>query len=114
MKLQCKKNTFHVSHFYIDDVLLTTNSCKQVRVIKSRGALGTGLTTAPVLCRAGGKPSTWFPPGTRRAEPAFPIYSQECLQLYAFNFEFPNENQFFNLFEKFSKLSTFFNIMENP
>ena len=23
---------------------------------------------APVLCRAGGKPSTWFPPGTRRAD----------------------------------------------
>ncbi len=24
-------------------------------------------STARVLCRAGGKPSTWFPPGTRRA-----------------------------------------------
>ena len=24
--------------------------------------------TAPVLCRAGGEPSTWFPLGTRRAD----------------------------------------------
>ena len=42
-------------------VLLTRNMCKEAHVIKSRGALGTGFTYAPVL-EAGGKPSTWFPP----------------------------------------------------
>ncbi len=50
---------------------------KEVNVIKNRGHPGTGLTTAPVLLfellpgdkwRTGGKPSTWFPPGTRRAD----------------------------------------------
>ena len=40
---------------------------KEINVIKNRGHPGTGLTTAPVW-RTGGKPSTWFPPGTRRAD----------------------------------------------
>ena len=45
---------------------------KEVKVIKSRGALGTGFTYAPELLfelylaiknfQNGGKPSTWFPP----------------------------------------------------
>ena len=61
-KLQYMKNTFHVVHFYMNEVLLTTNSCKQVHVIKSRGALGTGLTLHQYYFRAGGKPSTSFPP----------------------------------------------------
>ena len=26
------------------------------------------IGNTPALCRAGGKPSTWFPPGTRRAD----------------------------------------------
>ena len=34
---------------------------EEVKVIKRRGALGTGFTYAPVL-EAGGKPSTRFPP----------------------------------------------------
>ena len=43
---------------------------KEVNVVKNRGQPGTGLTTAPVW-RTGGKPSTWFPPGTRRADAQF-------------------------------------------
>ena len=51
-------------------VLLTRNMFKEAHVIKSRGALGTGFTYAPVLLfelylamfQTGGKPSTWFPP----------------------------------------------------
>ena len=63
-------------------VLSTRNTFKDVHVPKSRGALGTGFTYAPVLLfelylainngstshgfgmfQTGGKPSTWFPPG---------------------------------------------------
>ena len=58
---------FNVAHFHINEVLSTRNMFKEVNVPKSRGALGTGFTYAPV-CRAGGKPSTWFLPGTRRAD----------------------------------------------
>ena len=43
------------------------NMFEEAHVIKSRGALGTGFTYAPV-CRVGGKPSTGFPPRTRRAD----------------------------------------------
>ena len=43
------KNTFHVAHFHFNMVLLTRNMFKEVHVIKSRGALGTGFTYAPVL-----------------------------------------------------------------
>ena len=67
IKLQYIKNTLHVAHFHINMVLSTRNMFKEIHVIKSRGALGTGFTYAPI-CRAGGKPSTWFPPGTRRAD----------------------------------------------
>ena len=43
------KNAFHVAQFYTKKVLLTINSYKQAEIIKSRGALGTGFATAPVL-----------------------------------------------------------------
>ena len=43
-------------------VLSKRNMFKEVHVPKSRGALGTGFTYAPVLFQTGGKPSTWFPP----------------------------------------------------
>ena len=39
----------------------------------------------PALCWAGGKPSTWFPPGTRRAEPAFHVLPSGHLHVKAFN-----------------------------
>ena len=57
-------------------LLSTKNLFKGVHVINNRGRFGTGFTTAPV-CRAGGKPSTGFPPGTRRAEPAITIFPFE-------------------------------------
>ena len=61
MKLRYINIILHVAQFYINDVLLTRNSCEEANVPKIRGALRTGFTTAPVL-EAGGKPSTWFPP----------------------------------------------------
>ena len=49
IKLHYIKNIFHVAHFHINLVLSTRNMFKEVNVIKSRGALGTGFTYAPVL-----------------------------------------------------------------
>ena len=55
------KNTLHVEHFHINQVLSTRNMFKGAHVPKSRGALGTGFTYAPIL-EKGGKPSIRFPP----------------------------------------------------
>ena len=49
MKLQYMKNIFHVANFHINLVFSMRNMFKEVNVIKSRGALGTGFTYAPVL-----------------------------------------------------------------
>ena len=43
------KNAFHVAHFHTNMVVSTRNMFKEVKVPKSRGALGTGFTHAPVL-----------------------------------------------------------------
>ena len=43
------KNTLHVADFHVNEVLFTRNMFKEAHVIKSRGALGTGFTYAPVL-----------------------------------------------------------------
>ena len=56
------KNTFHVANFHVNEVLLTRNMFKEAHVIKSRGALGTGFTYAPVW-QSCAKPSTKFPHG---------------------------------------------------
>ena len=48
-------------------LLRATGVSSTSHVINKLGQLGTGVPLAPV-CRAGGKPSTWFPPGTRRAD----------------------------------------------
>ena len=46
-----------------------TSEKKPSKLHKGQHFLGFQLARgAPVLCRAGGKPSTWFPPGTRRAD----------------------------------------------
>ena len=63
IKLQYINNIFHVTHFRINMVLSTKNMFKEVNVIKSRGALGTGFTYAPVLCF---KPAVNRQPGFRR------------------------------------------------
>ena len=67
------KNTLNVAHFHMDKVFSTRNMFKEAHVIKSRGALGTGFTYAPVLLfelypainnssmATSGEPSTWFP-----------------------------------------------------
>ena len=39
----------HIAHFHFNGVLLKRNMFKEVNVPKSRGALGTGFTYAPVL-----------------------------------------------------------------
>ena len=67
MKLRYTKIILNVAHFHIMMVLMTKNSSKGVHVINKLGRIGTGIPTAPV-CRAGGKPSTLFPPRTRRAD----------------------------------------------
>ena len=51
------KNTLNVAHFHINMVLSMRNMFEEVKIIKSRGALGTGF-----MFQTGGKPSTWFPP----------------------------------------------------
>ena len=49
MQLEHVKNIFHVAHFHINMVLSARNMFKEVKLIKSRGALRTGFTYAPVL-----------------------------------------------------------------
>ena len=70
MKLQYMKNTSAVTHFHIMMVSINKNMFKHAHVINKLGRFGTVIPLAPV-CRAGGKPSTGFPPGTRRAELTF-------------------------------------------
>ena len=61
---------FESGTFLKDFIIDNEKLFKEVNVPKNRGDPGTGLTTAPVW-RTGGKPSTWFPPGTRRADAQF-------------------------------------------
>ena len=78
---------------------------KEVNVPKNRGHPGTGLTTAPVW-RTGGKPSTWFPPGTRRADSNSVYFLLDFfLKLELFKYYFP---YFRHSLEAFLKISTFF------
>ena len=49
VKLQYMKNVFHVAHLHINMVFSTINIFKDAKVPKSRGALGTGFTYAPIL-----------------------------------------------------------------
>ena len=60
-------------------------------------------------CRAGGKPSTWFPPGTRRADHLtmkflfqFPFFWRIFRSL------FPAPAKILNIFNLNSKISSFF------
>ena len=43
------ENIFHAGNFHMNTIISTINMCKEVQVIKSRGALGTRFTYAPVL-----------------------------------------------------------------
>ena len=102
------KYTFHVAHFHINMVLLTRNMFKEVKVIKSRGALGTGFTYAPVW-QSGGKPSTKFPHGGLVECPHHRIH---LLYFYFKNpsfFIFPN---FFIKLLSFSKFLKIWNLID--
>ena len=53
------------------------------------------------LWRTGGKPSTWFPPGTRRADASFVYHPSEFfLQVGVFKLNFQDFLKFFNNFLK--------------
>ena len=49
------------------DAIFIQNNIFMVMSICVRGPTLARLATV-LVCRAGGKPSTWFPPGTRRAD----------------------------------------------
>ena len=85
IKFQYMKNTLHVADFHSNRVLLTRNMFKQAQVINKLGWFGTGFPLAPVCC-AGGKSSTRFPPGTRRAESTFSV-------LYLNSFKYMNSHK---------------------
>ena len=88
-------------------VLSTRNMFKEAHAIKSRGAFGTSFTYAPV-CRAGGKPSTWFLTGTRRADHLISILSS-LLLLGKFPQSFSRLQESFSiLFIKIRKFIMFF------
>ena len=59
------------------------------------------------VCRAGGKPSTGFPPETRSGTKIH-ISSSMLIHGDVFNLEFQNENEFSEIFLKFSEFSSFF------
>ena len=84
-------------------------------MVHSTGVRGPPLAQFDTVsvCRAGGKPSTGFPPGTRRAEPAFRVLSLRDLHASASNRKFSDEHEFSNIFPKFPTFSSFFNILEN-
>ena len=75
--------------------------------------VGFQLAEAAPVCRAGGKPSTGFPPGTRRAEPTFKSHSLRFLHRNVSNLKFQDENEFPDIFLEILKLSSFFIISEN-
>ena len=52
------------SYFLLYELLLSIGNTPALRVTLREGRI---LPLYESLCRAGGKPSTWFPPGTRRA-----------------------------------------------
>ena len=58
----------------IPTAFLVMNECitskkKLPKLYKGQHFFGFQLArAAPALCRAGGKPTTWFPPGTRRVQ----------------------------------------------
>ena len=61
MKLHCIKNISNAVNFHINMVVLMKNMIKEVYLIKSCGALGTGRTYAPEILATSGRLSTWFP-----------------------------------------------------
>ena len=97
-KLQYMKNIFHVAHLHIMLVLSTRNMFKDAKVIKSRGALGTGFTYA-LVWQSCGKPSTKFPHR----------WLVECLFIQLSSYRVLLQNFKFPYLSDFSKLTYFRN-----
>ena len=61
------------------------------------------------LCRTGGKPSTWFPPGNRRADHLSMICLWELSSLWrSSNHYFQDQPKLSTIFIEVSKFSSFF------
>ena len=65
------------------------------------------------VCRAGGKPSTGFPPGTRRAEPAIMFFPYEMFMRRNSMDDDLMKINFLNFFRNVSEITSFFDILEN-
>ena len=67
MKLQYNLKTLNVT-----ELVTQMQSIIQIKIFTSKitdlGGGGPFQKHCDSVCRAGGKPSTWFPPGTRRAD----------------------------------------------
>ena len=77
------------------------------KIIDLRGSKVTPIHRGSV-CRAGGKPSTWFPPGTRRADHLIIILPQNFLHGELLKCKFPDPGVFDTNFRRNSKISSFF------
>ena len=89
----------------------TRNTNPTTKFIDVRGCPAQPIHCGSV-CRAGGKPSTGLPPGTRRAEPTFTFRRLFSLSVYI-NLKFQNENELSDVFSEIFDFSSFFNIFEN-
>ena len=88
----------------LSNYILLKNNFFMVESTGVRGPTLARLATVSV-CRAGGKPSTRFPPGTRRAEIiVYFDYKFMLLHVEALNYKFPNKKLIFKAFSGFSKL----------
>ena len=76
-------STFH-------EAITFRNMFFMVKSTVVRGRLLFLLATV-LVCRAGGKPSTWFPPGTRRAVNASDKFSYHFLLQELCNFKVLNQ-----------------------
>ena len=67
IKLQYNINDLNVTNQWLLIWKITKNMKMSTKITDLRGSRVTPIYRGSV-CRAGGKPSTWFPPGTRRAD----------------------------------------------
>ena len=82
-----------------------------VKTTGVRGPTLARLATVSVLCRAGGKPSTLFPPETRRADHLIGNYSRFSVDGERLKLHFQLQNIFSKIFMKFEKNIIFLNIL---
>ena len=77
-----------------------------------RGCLAEPIDRGSV-CRAGGKPSTGFPPGTRRAEPTLALHYRFSFMGMCSIWNFEIKMDFIILFLNFQNFHHFSTIWEN-